>query len=258
MTPPASAPSPQPGTAAPASGAAPEPRPSHPPKNLQVLPKDWTREQVVDRVMRVWTADLGVRCDHCHAVEEGKPFEQTDFASDAKPAKLRAREMYRMLEEINRRLNAMPSLYAGQPNLSATCYTCHRGMARPRRIEDVLEETRAASGMTAAVTQYKDLRGKYLAVGGYDFSIKPLVRLARGRLEAKDAAGAQQLMDVALELGLDSLATRSTLADIAVARGDRAGARAQLEKALALAKNPAEKEFIEDQMKDLEAGNPTP
>ncbi len=42
-----------------------------PPKNLQVLPKDFTRQQVVG-VMNGFTAALGVNCAHCH-VEEAAP-----------------------------------------------------------------------------------------------------------------------------------------------------------------------------------------
>ena len=53
------------------------------PKNLQVLPKDWTRPQVV-AVMQNFNAALGVGCDHCHVVPQGAP---PDFASDAKAEK---------------------------------------------------------------------------------------------------------------------------------------------------------------------------
>jgi hypothetical protein len=35
------------------------------PKNLQVLPEDWTRPQVI-QVMQNFGAALGVGCDHCH------------------------------------------------------------------------------------------------------------------------------------------------------------------------------------------------
>ncbi|HET8698992.1 MAG TPA: hypothetical protein VFO94_16025, partial [Gammaproteobacteria bacterium] len=48
------------------------------PKNLKVLPKDWTRPQVV-QVMQNITAALGVGCDFCHVLPQGAP---PDFASD--------------------------------------------------------------------------------------------------------------------------------------------------------------------------------
>ena len=55
------------------------------PKNLQVLPKDWTRAQVV-AVMQNFNAALGVGCDHCHVMTQGQP---PDFASDDKARKRR-------------------------------------------------------------------------------------------------------------------------------------------------------------------------
>lgn len=223
-------------------------------QNLKVLPRDWTRRQVIDQVMTKWTADLGIRCQYCHVGEEGTPWSEWDFAADAKPTKQRAREMLLMLEEVNRRLAVMPSLHdTGSAPLRATCFTCHRGLSRPRRIEEVMEETRAASSLDAAIAEYRELRARYLATGGYDFTVRPLLRQARGRLAAQDTAGAQKLLALALDLGLDSLATRSTLADVALATGDRAAAVAHLQKALAFAQNPAEKEFVEEQLKRARA-----
>jgi hypothetical protein len=222
------------------------------PRNVKVLPRDWTRAQVVDRVMKKWTADLGVRCQYCHVGEEALPMKQWDFASDARPTKQRAREMYLMLDEVNRRLGAMPALHDQAAAPLATCFTCHRGQPRPQRIDDVFAATLGARGLDAAIAEYRELRDANLASGGYDFSVKPLVRIARARLEANDAAGADQVMQLALGLGFDTLSTRSTLAEIAVAQGDRAKARAHLEKALSLAKNPAEREFVQDAMKALD------
>src|SRR5262245_24181699 len=66
----------------PGGGRGPQP----PPKNLQVLPKDWTRQQVT-QVMRGFTRGLGVRCPFCHVGEEGADLSTFDFASDEKPTK---------------------------------------------------------------------------------------------------------------------------------------------------------------------------
>jgi plasmid stabilization system protein ParE len=198
--------------------------------------------------MKNWTAALGVRCQHCHVGEEGKPFSEWDFASDANPEKQRAREMWRMLEEINRRLAAMPEMHGAKPS-SATCATCHHGVPRPLRIEDVFEETLARSGLDAALAEYRELRTKNLTRGAYDFGAMPLVRLARARLAAEDPAGAGKVLAMAVELGHDTLATRSTLAEAALAAGDRAGAVAHLEKALGMATNAAEREFVEEYLR---------
>jgi len=67
------------------------------PKNLQVLPKDWTGTRLRP-VMTGFTRALGVRCSYCHKGEEGKPLSTYDFASDENPNKNRAREMMRMMD----------------------------------------------------------------------------------------------------------------------------------------------------------------
>jgi len=252
----ATTPAASPSQAAPTASPTERP-PETPAQNLKVLPRHWSRRQVVDQVMKTWTADLGVRCQYCHAGEESRPMAEWDFASDEKPAKRRAREMLLMLEEVNRRLGAMPSLHGTDaPPLRATCFTCHRGLARPRRIEEILEETRVKSGLDAAIAQYRDLRAQHLATGGYDFSVKPLLRQARARLADQDAQGAHKLLALAIEFGPDSLAIRSTLAEVAVAEGNRAVAVAHLQKALAFAQNPAEKQFVEEQLQRLLAEDP--
>jgi len=81
------------------------------PTNLQVLPKDWTRQQVM-QVMRSFTAALGARCSDCHV--------EDDDASDAKPMKEQARSMMRMTMSINDdHLAALPG--RGEPNVRVTC-----------------------------------------------------------------------------------------------------------------------------------------
>src|SRR5262245_45373280 len=83
----------------PGRGAAPAPEP---PKNLQVLPKDMPRPQVI-AVMQAFTAGLGVGCVHCHVEVPGA---LPDFASDDKPEKKTARTMMRMTTDVNAKLVA--------------------------------------------------------------------------------------------------------------------------------------------------------
>jgi hypothetical protein len=68
--------------------------------NLQVLPKDISKGGLLD-VMKGFTSGLGVRCQHCHIGEEGKPLTTFDFVSDAKETKQTARVMLRMVQAIN-------------------------------------------------------------------------------------------------------------------------------------------------------------
>lgn len=104
------------------------------PTNLMVLPKDMTRQEVV-QVMRGFTRALGVRCQHCH-VGEGNDLSKFDFASDEKPAKDIARTMLTMVGEINAKYLAgvgepAPAAPGGAPAPKVTCYTCHRGATKP-------------------------------------------------------------------------------------------------------------------------------
>src|SRR4029453_12941553 len=96
--------------------------------NTKVIPHDTPVNQVIG-TMRNFTSMLGVRCHPCHEGEEGPPLKKTDFASDKKRMKLVARQMMRMVEEINHRLDTIPE----RPDsaVQVTCRTCHRGVSRP-------------------------------------------------------------------------------------------------------------------------------
>src|SRR4051794_33422880 len=108
----------------PGAGRGPQP----PPKNLQVLSKDLTRQQVVN-IMRGFTRGLGIRCPYCHVGEEGADLSTFDFASDEKPTKKTARIMIKMATDVNSQLATVGDKPAGEPRV--TCYTCHRGAAKP-------------------------------------------------------------------------------------------------------------------------------
>ncbi len=97
--------------------------------NLQVLPKDSSPAKVVN-VMKNFTRDLGVRCQHCHVGEEGMPLEKFDFASDTKAAKTAARVMLRLVVEINSTLDR--DLPGSGKSGRVSCLTCHAGRATPR------------------------------------------------------------------------------------------------------------------------------
>jgi hypothetical protein len=94
--------------------------------NLQVLPKDIAQRPLVD-TMRRFVFALDVRCEFCH-VGEGNDLSKFDFASDAKPTKVTARAMLKMLASINTQLAPI-----GEPSTlpKATCFTCHRGARKP-------------------------------------------------------------------------------------------------------------------------------
>jgi hypothetical protein len=93
-------------------GDAPVAVPPGPPKNLKILPADVNLQQT----MGAFRTALGVQCTYCHV--------QGDFASDANAKKSIARNMLRIAADIN----------AGFPDgqRHVTCYTCHRGEAKPK------------------------------------------------------------------------------------------------------------------------------
>jgi Photosynthetic reaction centre cytochrome C subunit len=106
-----------------------------PPTNLQVLPKDWTRQQVV-QVMQGFNMALGVQCNYCHVEQVGaQPNEKgnipIDGAPDTKQTKKTARVMMRMVGDINAKFGSE----LGKPAADVVrvqCITCHRGSAIPK------------------------------------------------------------------------------------------------------------------------------
>src|SRR5437867_6464745 len=81
-----------------------------PPVNLQILPKDWTRQQVV-QVMQAFNMALGVQCSHCHVEMTGAPPNANgqipiDAAPDDKQTKKTARVMMKMVADINSTLGS--------------------------------------------------------------------------------------------------------------------------------------------------------
>jgi hypothetical protein len=77
-----------------------------PPANLQVLPKDIPRPQLL-QTMQAFNQALGVQCSHCHVfIGRGDPMN--DMASDVKPQKNAARAMMRMAHGINPQVASRP------------------------------------------------------------------------------------------------------------------------------------------------------
>lgn len=98
-------------------------------KNLKILPKDITKEQL-DSVMHHFTASLNVKCNFCHVRnEEAKAW---DFASDDNKHKLVARDMMKMMDKINDKyFNVTGAKKSLDAQLMVTCYTCHHGSTDP-------------------------------------------------------------------------------------------------------------------------------
>lgn len=98
-------------------------------KNLKVLPKNITREQM-DSVMHHFTASLNVKCNFCHVRNEDT--NKMDFANDGNPHKNKAREMMKMMDKINDKyFDVTGGKRDITTQLMVTCYTCHHGNTEP-------------------------------------------------------------------------------------------------------------------------------
>lgn len=135
--------------------------------NLKVIPPNTPVMQVIG-TMRNITGALGVRCHFCHVGEEGMPLERFDFASDEKRNKLVARQMMHMVQEINRRVDTIPSPPVSR--VQVTCMTCHRGITRPVPLNQLITDVTVAFGADSAVRSYRALRERYYGRDAYDFS----------------------------------------------------------------------------------------
>jgi hypothetical protein len=149
--------------------------------NVKVIPKSTPVIQVVG-MMRNFAGALGVRCQYCHVGQEGQPLASFDFAKDEKRTKLTARQMMRMVEEINRRIDTLPHDHDQRHDtLRVTCATCHRGVSRPVPLEQLIAETAQGSGVDSATRAYRALRERYYGRASYDFG-EPTLDIAAFRL----------------------------------------------------------------------------
>ena len=105
-----------------------------PPKNLKVLPKTWTGQQV-RAVMQTFAESLGVPCTHCHVPDptapppaEGRP-PTLDYSLDQKKEKETARQMIQMTMALNS--DGLKGV--GDPAVpeKVSCLTCHNGQKTP-------------------------------------------------------------------------------------------------------------------------------
>jgi len=227
-----------------------------PPKNLQVLPKDMPRNQVT-AIMRTFAMGLGVRCEHCHTEDPaaaaaaaaaaanpsaapaagrggrgGGP--QLDYSLDDKETKKIAREMMKMVADINGKY--LPTTGRTFTDLTrVTCETCHHGLAKPRTLRAALTEVVTSNGPDSAIALYRQLRLRYYGSAAYDFSEPSLNETGNQLGQVPDnRKAAIAILRLNLEYFPQSIPTLTNLANISVAMGDTAGAVAAINQALAV------------------------
>lgn len=165
------------------------------PLNLQVLPETSSTRTVFAQ-MRVMASALGVTCEFCHL---GSPtstdLDSIDFASDEKPTKQTARRMMKLVEVINRELDAIRP--AGTPRaLRVSCISCHRASPRPLMLEDTLGRVIASAGADSAVRTYAALRTRYFGRFAYDFGERSLTTLGTSLAAAGNLTDARRMLEL--------------------------------------------------------------
>jgi hypothetical protein len=121
---------------------------------------------------------LGVKCEYCHA----------GMGRAQSPSRVEiGRAMIAMTRDINEKI----LLATGKPAIEATrvtCITCHRGVAIPGQLADIVTKTALEKGPDAAVAQYRDLRAQYYGRQSYDFGEETLLTAAQQVVRVKPPA----------------------------------------------------------------------
>jgi hypothetical protein len=130
--------------------------------------------------MQAVAAALGVTCDYCHAGRDAEP----KLTATGKRRLDVGREMIAMTASLNATVQSATGKTSREA-AAVTCVTCHRGVAIPRPLTEILLVTAMRDGADAAVTQYRDLRSQYYARGAYDFGEETLLTVARRLANAR-------------------------------------------------------------------------
>ena len=175
--------------------------------------------------MQAVAAALGVSCDYCHAPRGTEP----RLTANGKPRLEVGREMIAMTASLNASVQSATGKTAREA-AAVTCATCHRGVAIPRPLADILIVTGVREGADAAVKQYRELRARYFGRGSYDFGEETLLSVARRLANARPEV-AIPLADLNMEFFPKSV---NSLVQKAIAQGGRddEGAVVTLKKAL--------------------------
>src|SRR5262249_13174367 len=162
-----------------------------------------------------------VSCDYCHTAPRG--------SGQPEPKKEVARAMMAMTRELNAKVQAATGKTATDAT-AVQCVTCHRGVAIPAQLSDILIRTLRANGAGAAVDQYRDLRKRYYGGQAYDFGESTLLDIAQ-RLASSRPDDARALLQLNIEFYPRSVKSYSALAYAYTRKLDDASAIANLEKA---------------------------
>jgi hypothetical protein len=114
------------------------------------------------------------------------------------------------------------------------CVTCHHGLSEPTTIDDEMGEMMASDGLPAAIEKYRQLRKKYYGGFQYDFTDRPLNRMAQKMLDNGKPDDALAILQLNAEMNPDSGMVHFLQGEAYSAQGDKAKAIKSYKKALEL------------------------
>ena len=197
--------------------------------NVQVFAKNTPVVQVWGQ-MRTIAFGLGVECTFCHVGQDRARLEQIDFASDQKRTKLVARQMMRMVQEVNRRIDSIPA--RPSPAVTVACVTCHRGVSRPVPLASISTDVATTLGSDSAIATYCALRDRYYGRDAYDFGELSLSSAAFRTARAGKVDDAFALLRLNEQLFPGTAALSIIRGNIYLMRTDTASATAAFREAI--------------------------
>lgn len=215
------------------------------PQNLQALPQDIS-PQMLSETMRNFATDTGSRCSSCHVHEVEADLSTYDFPADDKEKKRKARQMIRMVADINAFIAANIGS-TGAAHVKVECATCHRGLEKPELLHDVVEETYRAEGIEPAIARYRELRQRYYGTAAYEFAPRELMIVAESVAAAEEYGSAIRFLDLNLEYHPEYARALVLKASFLVNMGNREAARENLLRAIELEPdNPWNRQALEN------------
>ena len=186
------------------------------PASAQPQPVDWISQ------MPAIAAALGVRCNYCHSARRG--------SGEPEPKKEIAFAMMKMTDELNARIRTATGKAAGSVT-EIRCAYCHRGVAVPKPITDIVWQITRDEGVEAAIEKYRALRKQYYGRSTYDFGEDPLAIMAQ-QLASFRPDDAIALVKLNMEFYPQSINSLLAMSYAQSRKRDDDAAIATLEKAL--------------------------
>jgi len=200
------------------------------PQNIKALSENITPDEL-RATMRSFATDTGSRCSSCHVGEVENDLRTYDFSLDEKEKKQKAREMILMVKDINTRL---ADAFEKSPDelVAVDCATCHRGQAKPEKIQELLARSYYAGGIEEASAEYHTLRERYYGGYTFDFSERALMIIAEEMAAQDDVRAALDFLELNLQFYPQSSRSFVLQGQIYAESGDVSAARASYLKAL--------------------------